>query len=76
MPQRELVPPVISNAPSEYDQAYMSDLARVLTLLIEQVNSEGELRATTAVLTALPTSASGLETGSLYNDSGTIKIVT
>ncbi len=76
MPQRELVPPVISNAPSEYDQAYMSDLARVLTLLIEQVNTDGELRATTAVLTALPTSASGLETGSLYNDSGTIKIVT
>jgi len=76
VPQRELVPPVISNAPSEYDQAYMSDLARVLTLLIEQVNTDGELRATTAVLTALPTSASGLETGSLYNDSGTIKIVT
>ena len=76
MPQRELVPPVISNAPSEYDQAYMSDLARVLTLLIEQVNTDGELRATTDVLTALPTSASGLETGSLYNDSGTIKIVT
>lgn len=76
MPQRELVPPVISNAPPEYDQAYMSDLARVLTLLIEQVNSEGQLRATTAVLTALPTSASGLATGSLYNDSGTIKIVT
>ena len=50
MPQRELVPPVISNAPPEYDQAYMSDLARVLTLLIEQVNSEGELRATTAGL--------------------------
>ena len=76
MPQRELVPPVISNAPPEYDQAYMSDLARVLTLLIEQVNTDGQLRATTAVLTALPTSASGLETGSLYNDSGTIKIVT
>ena len=76
MPQRELVPPVISNAPSEYDQAYMSDLARVLTLVIEQMNSEGELRATTAVLTSLPTSSSGLEVGSLFNDSGTIKIVT
>ena len=76
MPQRELVPPVISNATPEYDQAYVSDLARALTLLIDQVNTDGQLRATTAVLTALPTSATGLETGSLYNDSGTIKIVT
>ena len=76
MPQRELVPPIISNAPSECNQAYISDLARALTLLIDQVNTDGQLRATTAVLTALPTSASGLETGSLYNDSGTIKIVT
>ena len=76
MPQRELVPPVISNAPPEYDQAYISDLAGALTLLIDQVNTDGQLRATTAVLTALPTSASGLATGSLYNDSGTIKIVT
>jgi hypothetical protein len=76
MPQRELVPPIIANAPPEYDQAYVSDLAKALTLLISQVNTDGQLRATTAVLTALPTSASGLETGSLYNDSGTIKIVT
>ncbi len=76
MPQRELVPPIISNAPPEYDQAYISDLARALTLLITQVNTDGQLRATTAVLTALPTSSSGLEVGSLFNDSGTIKIVT
>ena len=76
MPQRELVPPVISNAPPEYDQAYISDLARALTLLITQVNTDGQLRATTAVLTSLPTSSSGLEVGSLFNDSGTIKIVT
>lgn len=76
MPQRELVPPIIANAPPEYNQAYVSDLAKALTLLIDQVNTDGQLRATTAVLTALPTSASGLETGSLYNDSGTIKIVT
>jgi len=76
MPQRELVPPIIANAPPEYSQSYVSDLAKALTLLIDQVNTDGQLRATTAVLTALPTSASGLETGSLYNDSGTIKIVT
>ncbi len=76
MPQRELVPPILANAPPEYSQAYITDLARALTLLIQQVNTDGQLRATTAVLTALPTSSSGLEVGSLFNDSGTIKIVT
>ena len=83
MPQRSLVPPTISDAPEEYRRDYISDLARALELLIEQVNSEGELRASALdntksplVLKDLPTSATGLETGSVYNDSGTLKVVT
>ena len=76
MPQRELVPPVLSTAPDEYNQAYVSDLARALTLLIDQVNTEGQLRASTAVLTALPTSATGLEVGTVYRDGTTLKVVT
>ena len=83
MPQRSLVPPTISDAPEEYRREYVSDLARALELLIEQVNSEGELRASALdnnksplVLKDLPTSATGLETGSVYNDSGTLKVVT
>ena len=75
MPQRELVPPVLSTAPDEYSQAYVSDL-RALTLLIDQVNTEGQLRASTAVLTALPTSATGLEVGTVYRDGTTLKVVT
>ncbi len=83
MPQRSLVPPTISDAPDEYRRDYVSDLARALELLIEQVNSEGELRGSALdsnksplVLKDLPTSATGLETGSVYNDSGTLKVVT
>ena len=76
MPQRELVPPVLSNAPEEYSAAYVSDLARALTLLIDQVNTEGQLRASTAVLTALPTSATGLEVGTVYRDGTPLKVVT
>lgn len=83
MPQRSLVPPTISDAPEEYRRDYVSDLARALELLIEQVNSEGELRGSALdsnksplVLKDLPTSATGLETGSVYNDSGTLKVVT
>mgnify|MGYP001355165907 FL=1 len=76
MPQRELVPPILSTAPEVYSAAYVSDLARALTLLIDQVNTEGQLRASTAVLTALPTSATGLEVGTVYRDGTTLKVVT
>ena len=82
MPQRSLVPPTIADAPEEYRREYISDLARALGL-IEQVNSEGEIRGSALdsnksplVLKDLPTSATGLEAGSVYNDSGTLKVVT
>jgi len=54
----------------------MQDLIRTLELFITQERNPGELRGTKITLTALPTSASGLEAGALYNDSGTVKIVT
>jgi hypothetical protein len=71
---RELVPPQFSLAPEEYDRAYFDDMVRSLTQLVIQLQNPGELRGTKITLTDLPTSASGLETGALYNDSGTIKI--
>jgi len=71
---RELVPPQFALAPEEYDRAYFDDMVRSLTQLVIQLQNPGELRGTKITLTDLPTSASGLETGALYNDSGTIKI--
>ena len=53
----------------------MSDLIRSLELFISQERNPGELRGTKITLTNLPTSATGLESGALYNDSGTVKIV-
>jgi hypothetical protein len=55
---------------------YVEDLVRTLEIFISQERNPGELRATKITLTDLPTSSSGLETGALFNDSGTIKIVT
>jgi hypothetical protein len=54
----------------------MADLIRALELFIAQERNPGEMRGTKLTLTNLPTSASGLETGALYNDSGTVKVVT
>ncbi len=69
-------PPRLPTAPSEYNVSFMTDLVRALESFISQERNPGEMRGTKITLTDLPTSASGLETGALYNDSGTVKIVT
>jgi hypothetical protein len=74
MSSNQVAPPRLPEPPIEYTQQYMADLIRSLQTFIEQERNPGELRGTKLTLTDLPTSATGLETGSLYNDSGTIKV--
>ena len=69
-------PPRLPDAPEEYNIQFMQDLIRAIETFIQQERNTGELRGTKITLTNLPTSSSGLETGALFNDSGTIKIVT
>tara|TARA_R100000388_G_scaffold75892_1_gene55124 strand:+ start:163 stop:393 length:231 start_codon:yes stop_codon:yes gene_type:complete len=72
----QIAPPRLPEAPAEYSDTYMQDLLRALETFIAQERNPGELRGTKITLTDLPTSATGLETGALFNDSGTVKIVT
>jgi hypothetical protein len=72
---RQLVPPQFPLAPAEYDRQYFDEMVRSLTQLVVQLQNPGELRGTKITLTDLPTSPTGLESGALYNDSGTVKIV-
>ena len=74
MSSYEIAPPRLPEAPLEYSLEYMQDLVRALEVFIEQERNPGELRGTRITLTDLPTSATGLETGALYNDSGTVKV--
>tara|TARA_R100001510_G_scaffold17975_1_gene15346 strand:- start:88 stop:318 length:231 start_codon:yes stop_codon:yes gene_type:complete len=76
MSSNQIAPPRLPEAPTEYSPQYMSDLLRALELFIAQERNPGELRGTRITLTELPTNASGLEVGALYNDSGTVKVVT
>ena len=69
-------PPRLPDAPEEYNMQFMQDLIRAVEVFIQQERNDGGLRGTKITLTNLPTSATGLESGALYNDSGTIKIVT
>jgi|TARA_Y100000114_G_scaffold86077_1_gene79582 hypothetical protein len=73
---RELVPPQFSVPPEQYDRVYFDDMVRSLSQLVVQINNPGELRGTRITLTDLPTSSDGLETGALFNDNGTVKVVT
>jgi hypothetical protein len=74
MSSNQVAPPRLPEPPTEYTQQYMADLVRSLQTFIEQERNPGEMRGTKLTLTDLPTSATGLETGSLYNDSGTVKV--
>ena len=77
-PRKELYRIVLkelSKRVDEYNRQYMEDLIRALETFISQERNPGELRGTKITLTNLPTSTTGLETGALYNDSGTVKVV-
>jgi hypothetical protein len=74
MSGNQVAPPRLPEAPQEYSASYMQDLIRSLEIFIEQERNPGEIRATSLTLTDLPTSATGLETGTLYNDAGTVKV--
>ena len=76
MSSNQVAPPRLPEPPIEYTQQYMADLIRSLEVFIEQERNPGEMRGTRLTLTDLPTSATGLETGSLFNDSGVVKVVT
>ncbi len=76
MSSNQVAPPRLPEPPLDYTREYMADLVRSLQTFIEQERNPGEMRGTKLTLTDLPTSATGLETGSLYNDSGTVKVVT
>ncbi|CAB4155945.1 hypothetical protein UFOVP1064_43 [uncultured Caudovirales phage] len=61
--------------PKEYDQRYMAEVTRVFVQYMQQIQNPGEGRNTTVVLTSVPTSATGLESGTIYVDSsGFLKI--
>lgn len=73
---RNLPLPYLALPPAQYDQRYFSDLVQTIAVYMQQERNPGEGRFTRVTLTDLPTSSTGLETGALWNDSGTVKVVT
>lgn len=67
--------PVLPLPPLEYDTRYMDNLIRLLNFYIVQQDNPGRIRGSDLNLSALPTSATGLAPGDVWNDTGTLKIV-
>ena len=72
---RNLPLPYLAVPPAPYDQRYFAELVQSIAVYMQQERNPGEGRFTNVVLTDLPTSATGLESGTLWNDSGTVKVV-
>lgn len=67
--------PNFGTAPSLYDKAVLQKLILQLNVMLAELKAPGALRAETLNLSNLPTSATGLRVGDVWNDSGTLKIV-
>ena len=76
MAQIDIPAPRLPEPPDQFSQTYMQDLIRAIESFIDQERTPGAIRGTKITLTSLPTSATGLSAGDLWNDSGTVKIVT
>jgi|TARA_R110000803_G_scaffold159917_1_gene223930 hypothetical protein len=71
---RNLVRPYFPIPPQDYNQSYFYEVIRSFAVYLDQMHNPGEGRHTRLVLTALPNSDQGLETGSLFERNGFIKI--
>jgi hypothetical protein len=60
--------------PAQYDARYMAMLVDSMEQFMRQSRNPGPGRFTNITLTALPTSATGLASGTLWNDTGTLKV--
>jgi hypothetical protein len=69
-----LVPPRFTNPPADYDRKYFSDLVRSLENLVTHIQTPGEGRQTTIVLTNLATNDYGLEPGTIFEVGGALRV--
>lgn len=71
---RNLLRPYFGIPPQDYQQAYFNEVIRAFSVFLDQYQNPGEGRNTFIVLTALKQNDAGLETGSLFQQDGFVKI--
>lgn len=63
------------NPPKYYDPAYMARLVALVNQMLE-AQTRRDVTFARVTITDLPTSATDLAPGTLWNDAGTVKVVT
>ena len=69
-----LVFPRFTSPPADYDRKYFADLVRALDTLVNVVQTPGEGRQTTIVLTNLTSNDYGLEPGTIFEVNGALRV--
>jgi hypothetical protein len=69
-------PERLPSPPEEYDPVFFDRLIGLLDQHLAQGNGRRKILGTTVNLSDLPTSATGLRSGDVWNDAGVLKIIT
>lgn len=75
MALKHFAPPALPLPPNDYDSQYFNQLIRALNIYFQQAGSTAPVVFDSITLTNLPTSATDLPSGAIWNDANTLKIV-
>jgi hypothetical protein len=71
---RNLPLPFLPVPPTEYDQSYLSEIVRAISVYMQNERNPGEGRNTFTVFTNLATDDVGLEPGAVFDHGGYLKV--
>src|SRR6056297_2740950 len=71
---RNLALPFFPSAPAEYNQRFMQEIVRAMSVYMQNMQNPGEGRNTNLTLTDLQNNDQGLEPGALFQQDGFVKI--
>jgi len=71
---RNLPLPFLPVPPAAYDQSYLAEVVRALSVYMQNERNPGEGRNTFTVFTNLQTNDVGLEPGTVFNHGGYLKV--
>lgn len=71
---RNLPLPFLPVPPTEYQQPYLAEIVRALSIYMQNERNPGEGRNTFTVFTDLQTDDVGLEPGAVFNHGGYLKV--
>jgi uncharacterized repeat protein (TIGR01451 family) len=71
---RNLILPFFSDPPAQYSKTYFAEVLRSFATYLVNAQNPGLARATNITLTNLPSTDFGLESGTLFQQGGFVKV--